>query len=360
MLAFACPVCERLVTFESSVCLNCASQLGYDPSTQAIREVNPSGAETLLRCANAQLAACNWLVTRPDELCASCVLTRTRPHDGDESGLGGFAAAEAAKRRLLFELDDLRLPVVGWHQRPGGLAFDLLSSRYAPVTTGHADGLITLDLDETDPAHRERMRVRLQERYRTVLGHLRHEIGHYYQPILIASDTPEELRCRELFGDEREDYQQAMDHHYEHGPPPDWQQRFVSAYASMHPWEDWAETFAHYLHLRDTLQTAAAYGVRVQGPAIDTADPAPLHSEPEHAREDIHSLLKAWIPLTYALNAISRSMGAPDLYPFVLSPQIEAKLAFIHAFVRDAGSAVACAGTTPEDHRRHEGDIHHG
>jgi hypothetical protein len=346
MLAFSCPVCERLVTFENSVCLHCGSELGFEPSTQAMLEVRPDDPQPLLRCANAQLAACNWLVRRPGELCASCALTRTRPHDSDQPGLGGFAAAEAAKRRLLFEVYDLRLPVVSWRQQPGGLAFDLLSSRYAPITTGHADGVITLDLDETDPAHRERMRIRLEEPYRTVLGHLRHEVGHYYQPVLIASDTPEELRCRELFADERQDYQQAMERHYEEGPPADWEQRFVSAYASMHPWEDWAETFAHYLHLRDTLQTAAAYGVHVNGPAIDTADPTPLHSMPERGLEDIRSLLQAWIPLTYALNAISRSMGAPDLYPFVLTPQIEAKLAFIDGLVRHAGSAVAFAGTT--------------
>jgi hypothetical protein len=345
VLAFACPVCDRLVTFESSVCLHCASEIGFDPPAHTMLALEPAAPEPLLRCANAQLAACNWLTHRQGELCASCALTRTRPNDADEAGLGGFAAAEAAKRWLLFELADLRLPVVGWRQQPGGLAFELLSSRHEAVTTGHADGVITLDLDETDPAHRERMRVRLDEPYRTVLGHLRHEIGHYYQPILLAGDADSEQRCRELFGDEREDYQLAIDRHYRQGPPAGWDQLFVSAYASMHPWEDWAETFAHYLHLRDTLQTAASYGVRVQGPAVATADIAPLHSQPEHARGDIHSLLQAWIPLTYALNAISRSMGAADLYPFVLTPQIEAKLALVDDLVRRVGRRAPVAGS---------------
>jgi hypothetical protein len=341
-----CPVCSRLVTFESTECLHCGSELGYDP---AGREMRVRGAEDSHSCANAELVACNWLVRRPDELCASCVLTRTRPNDGDAAGIGGLAAAEAAKRRLLFELADIGLPIVGWKEASDGLAFDLLSSEQTAVTTGHADGVITLDLDETDPAHRERMRVRLGEPYRTVLGHLRHEIGHYYQPILVAEGTPAESRCRELFGDERESYQEAMDRYYETGPSPGWEQLYVSAYATMHPWEDWAETFAHYLHVRDTLQTAAAYGVRIDGPAVHTEDSAPLHSTPSDAGSNVREMLEAWIPLTYALNAISRSMGALDLYPFILSPEIESKLEFIDGLVRsraweDDGGTQAAAG----------------
>jgi hypothetical protein len=334
MLAFACPVCAHLVTFESNECLHCGTGLGYDPSSQTIVAIAPDGAEPALRCANAELAACNWVVRRDGELCASCALTRVRPNDADEDGLGGFATAEAAKRRLLFELADIGLPIASWRERPGGLAFELLSSAHTPVATGHADGVITLDLDETDPAHRERMRVSLGEPYRTVLGHLRHEIGHYYQPILLGAGTAAEARCRELFGDEREDYRQAMDRYYEHGAPAGWRERFVSAYATMHPWEDWAETFAHYLHIRDTVQTAAAYGVRVAGPAIATAEQLPLHSRPQGEPEDMRTVLDAWLPLTYALNAISRSMGARDLYPFVLTAAVEAKLAFIDELVR--------------------------
>jgi hypothetical protein len=339
MLAFACPVCERLLTFESTSCLHCASQLGFDSRRRAMIAVGRSGSQDPShRCANARLAACNWLVDVAGQLCASCVLTRTRPNDADTRGLGGFAAAEAAKRRLLFELADLGLPLEGWHEREGGLAFDLLSSEQAAVTTGHADGVITLDLDETDPAHRERMRMRLGEPYRTVLGHMRHEIAHYYQPILVPEGTPAQARCRELFGDDREDYRQAMDRYYHSsGASAGWKQRFVSAYATMHPWEDWAETFAHYLHVRDTLQTASAYGVRVEGPSIKTDDSAPLHSRPDDVEEGIATLLEAWIPMTYALNAISRSMGSPDLYPFVLTEEIEAKLAFIDELVRGGG-----------------------
>jgi hypothetical protein len=337
MLAFACPVCDRLVTFESIRCLHCGSALGFDPDSRAMRTPAATDSSELHRCANTRLAACNWLVSEPGGLCVSCSLTRTRPNDSDDQGLHGFAMAEAAKRRLIFEVADIGLPVEGWMERSGGLAFDLLSSMYTPVTTGHAGGLITLDLYETDPAHRERMRLRMGEPYRTVLGHLRHEIAHYYQPILIAPGSAEEARCRELFGDERDDYKQALERYYANGALRGWEQLYVSAYATMHPWEDWAETFAHYLHMRDTLQTAASYGVKVEGPAIWTTDPAPLDSNPRGATVDIRGMLRSWIPMTYALNAISRSLGEVDLYPFILSPQVEAKLAFIDSVVRGLG-----------------------
>ena len=342
MQCFACPVCERLVAFENTHCLHCHTDIGYDPVG---RSIEPVGERH--RCANVDIAACNWLTPRLGELCASCGLTRTRPADDDQVGLAGFRIAEAAKRRLLFELADLGLPIDGYRDTDGGLAFDLLSAEAATVTTGHADGVITLNLNETDPARREQMRVALGEPYRTVLGHLRHEIGHYYQTIVAAPGSEDEARCRAVFGDEREDYQAAKDRYYaDGGPAPGWEQRFVTAYATMHPWEDWAETFAHYLHIRDTLQTAAAYGLRTDGPSIPTADRAPLHSDPDETPSDVRSMLDAWLPMTYALNAVSRSMGARDLYPFVLTREIEAKLALIDRLVRHAAGRHDGAGMT--------------
>jgi hypothetical protein len=342
VIAFACPVCAHLVTFESVRCLNCSAEIGFDPTRQTMRPA-AAGAEGWARCANRGIAACNWLAADDGPLCESCALTRTRPNDRDERGLGGFAAAERAKRRLLFELYDMGLPVAGRGETDGGVAFDLLSSENEAVGTGHADGVITLDLAETDPAHRERLRVKLAEPYRTVLGHLRHEIGHYYQAILLPPGSPQESRCRELFGDERESYKDALDRYYKDGPTPGWERDHVSAYATMHPWEDWAETFAHYLHLRDTLQTAGAYGVRVDGPSVATADLAPLESEPRTAGGDVGEMLAAWIPLTYALNAINRSMGALDLYPFVLGPTVERKLEFVGGLIAESGVPSASA-----------------
>jgi hypothetical protein len=333
MRTFACPVCERLVTFESSVCLHCGSELGFDISQRTLTAVSPDDP-LAIRCAQSLRIGCNWLANGEGELCSSCLLTRTRPNDGDDGAIAELAVAEAAKRRLIFGLAELELPVVGWYQRPGGLGFDLLSSAQTKVVTGHSDGIITLDLDETDPAHREQMRVRLGEPYRTVLGHFRHEVGHYFQAILAPPQSAAQERCRELFGDEREDYRTAMDRYYESGAPSGWEQAFVSAYATMHPWEDWAETFAHYLHIRDALQTAAAYGVRSDGPSIETADSAPLASRPSEATGSIRAMLDAWLPLTYALNAVNRSMGTGDLYPFVLTSEIEDKLGFIDSLIR--------------------------
>jgi hypothetical protein len=277
------------------------------------------------RCANAAVAACNWLADAPGELCACCVLTRTRPADDDPAGLERFAIAEAAKRRLLFELGELALPTQG-------LSFDLLSARDGPVTTGHADGVVTLDLAEADAASREQRRTELDEPYRTVLGHLRHEVGHFYFTVLVP-DGPVRARASALFGDERADYQEALDRHYRMGPPADWAERFVSAYATMHPAEDWAETFAHYLHIRDALQTAASYGVMVAGP---DAVPLPqLEADPPAEPDSFAEIVAHWLPLTYALNAINRSMGHDDLYPFVLSPVVMDKLALVHELVAE-------------------------
>lgn len=334
MRAFACPICGRLVRFESLRCLHCEHELGFDWHPRQIVALHDRP-----RCAGNTLTACNGLVGEDAEWCASCALTRKRPADSDGDGLEGFAEAEAAKRWLLFGLLELGLPVVGWRDREGGLGFDLLSSTPGKaVSTGHAGGIITLDLAETDDARREQRREELGEPYRTVLGHLRHEVGHYYQDILAPEGSAARDQCRAIFGDDRADYSAALDRHYDAGAPAGWAATHVSAYATMHPWEDWAETFAHYLHIRDTLQTAEAYGMRVDGPQVATTDSAPLHSDPDDEAPDVAGLVAAWLPLTYALNAINRSMGAADLYPFVLTAEVQRKLAFIDRCVRVASS----------------------
>jgi hypothetical protein len=339
MRTFACQNCGQLVFFENTTCLNCEAELGFEPSENELITLLDVGNDaqldrfdgepgTFYRCANAEIAACNWLVANPGELCASCLLTRTRPNDDDANGIGRLAAAEAAKRRLLFELRELDLPF-------DGLTFDLLSSEVEPVTTGHADGVVTLDLAESDDARREARRLQLSEPYRTLLGHMRHEVGHYYFTVLVQ--TAEQLdRARELFGDETADYQDALDRHYEQGPPADWEQSYVSAYATMHPAEDWAETFAHYLHIRDTLQTAAEYRVQVGGPdAVARVKPTTdLRSTPREGDLPFDEVLNEWLPLTYALNALNRSMGHDDLYPFVLPPPVVEKLRLVDELVR--------------------------
>ena len=258
----------------------------------------------------------------PNGLCRCCRLTRTRPNDYDLVGMARFKAAEAAKRRLVFQLLELGLPF------DEGLSFDLLvAGGPEAVTTGHLNGLITIDLAESDGAHREHRRSQLGEPYRTMLGHFRHEIGHHYWPLLV--EAPDRLDAwRQVFGDERADYQEALRHHYDAGPPADWSERHVSAYASAHPWEDWAETFAHYLHIGDTLQTAASFGLIVAGPG--SRRDGSLISAPSAELVSFDTMIGDWLPLTYALNAVNRSMGKDDLYPFVLAPAIIAKLGFVH------------------------------
>jgi hypothetical protein len=272
-------------------------------------------AEGRRMCANLNLNGCNWLAD-PDcsaGFCFSCRLTRTRPADADLQGLADYYVAEGAKRRLVFELDELGLPV---QVSDGylGLAFDLLSSDRTPVTTGYHNGVITFDLAESRDVHREQRRIAFGEPYRTVLGHLRHEIGHYYGELLVLT-TGRRDAFRQLFGDERAPYSTALDRHYGSGASPDWQDRYISAYASMHPLEDFAEVFAHFLHIRATLQTAAAYSLGVS------------QGELERPFSDVVS--QTWLPLTRALNQVNRSMGDGDLYPFVLPSTVISKLAFV-------------------------------
>jgi hypothetical protein len=244
-----------------------------------------------------------------------------------------------AQRLLVAALIGLGLPVEP--RRDGeaapGLTFDVLRSPPGgpPVITGHADGVITLDAEEADDATRERRRHELHEPYRTLLGHLRHESGHYYWQRLVAGGSWLEP-FRALFGDEREDYAAALRRHYEGGAPADWRSRFVSAYASSHPWEDWAETWAHYLHLRDTLDTARSFGL--DGETVELSyerfGPEALEAAPDdpHAQAFL-DLTNAWMELTGVLNELSRSMGVADFYPFVLSAPALRKLYFVHRVV---------------------------
>lgn len=369
MRAFSCAVCGNLLVAENSVCVTCGTAQGLSPATMQFVPVDVAtgrSADGAVQCVNLAAAGCNWLVDdgRPDRLCLSCRLTRTRPNEQDPAGLAAWASTESAKRRLVYQLLDLGLPVVPRdpdgvgdpgdpvdpghrcdHSEPGdapngfrgpGLAFDLLSSTLAPVTTGHADGVVTIDLAEGHDAHREALRVQMGEPYRTVLGHLRHEVGHYYWQLLVAPRPAVLQRFREVFGDERADYPAALQQHYAAGPPAGWAAGHVSAYATAHPWEDWAETFAHYLHIRDTLQTAAAYGMVVTGPAEPSAAAGDLVSLPFEdtvESDTIGSIVDTWLPLTYALNAVNRSMGKGDLYPFVLGATVIGKLGVVHDLV---------------------------
>jgi hypothetical protein len=361
--AYSCR-CGRPVFFRNSVCLACRTPLGYEPhlrqlfplelvsdgtagSESGIWQVVSEGVDPgrYRRCANLDSpAGCNWLLAEeeaednPRMMCIACRLNRTVPDlSVSENGVL-WGRLEAAKRRVVSSLLALDLPVKSRvDQDPErGLAFDFLHSpaEGPRVLTGHDDGIITVNIEEADDSVRERVRQQLREPYRTILGHLRHEVGHYYWDRLVAgSSWLDDFRT--VFGDEREDYASAIARNYQDGPAPGWNQRHVSAYASVHPWEDWAETWAHYLHMVDTLDTALSFGLNVRKLEleIDPFDRNALYRPNDPGAKRFLSFLNSWIELTAVLNELSRAMGQPDLYPFALPRPAVAKLHFIHLLV---------------------------
>jgi hypothetical protein len=372
--AFRCR-CGRPVFFRNDTCLACGTPLGYDPALVLLRPLAPTrdpavwralrvrGSTAPLhayrRCANTSTAAgCNWLLREGEEtgrhsLCRSCRLDRTVPDPGDADNARLWLHVENAKRALVSQLIALGLPLASRvsEDPAAGVAFDLL--RTPPggpaVVTGHAGGIITIDLAEADDAHREHVRHAMGEPYRTLLGHLRHEIGHYYWQRLIPG-TAWETPFRSLFGDERADYAAALGQHYAAGAPADWPQRHVSAYASAHPWEDWAETWAHYLHMLDALDTARSFGLAAHHEEI-RYEPFTAQALCDGAPDDgdlaFLELVNAWIELTGALNEVTRSMGQPDFYPFVLSAPAVRKLHFVHRVVRQVAAGGRDRGGSP-------------
>ncbi|CAN5356256.1 putative zinc-binding metallopeptidase [soil metagenome] len=318
MRSFSCARCGQLLFFDNDACMRCRSPLAYRPSSGQV-ELLVDGDT---RCANHDIG-CNWLVEDGGGQCRSCRLTRTVPPRSDPDAQAAWADAEAAKRMLMFQADELGLDL-------SGVVFDLKSSSHEPVITGHANGVVTIDVNEADDLVRARMRERMGEAYRTMLGHFRHEIGHYLWMTMV--DRGRRIASfRQVFGDERADYRQALDSHYDSPPPEGWDQSHVSIYASSHPWEDFAETLAHYLHIRDALQTAAAFGLAVDGPhPVLEANPESID---QAKSTHIQPLIDEWLPLTYALNAVNRSLGIAPLYPFVLAPTVMAKLDWVHRMV---------------------------
>ena len=331
MKLFSCDNCHQTLYFENDHCVGCHAPVAYDPDGARLVLLR----EPARLCRNGREGqACNWL--RPAgsnaEYCASCALSEVIPDLSVAANDQAWRRIEAAKRRLLYTLFSLKLPVVPRAARPDvGLAFRFLKgTEDEPVMTGHDDGVITLNIDEADFAFRENMREKMGEGYRTVLGHLRHEIGHYYWDRLVR-DAEALDSFRALFGDERQGYEEALERHYNSGAPANWNESFISAYASMHPWEDWAETWAHYLHLVDTLETARSHGLTVRAPAAEK--PGERIATDRLAFGDFEALSAGWNALTLALNSLNRSMGMKDAYPFVLSPRVLEKLRYVHELV---------------------------
>lgn len=332
MRLFACPGCGLVVFFGNVRCERCGAALGYEPVSN--RMLVTDGQTKWKYCANFTHGVCNWLSPATDtrELCRACAHNTIIPALATPANLVRWAKLEEAKHRLLYTILRLGLPLFDRTERPDGLAFEFIDTDTA--MTGHNAGLITIAVAEADDAEREKRRTLLGEPYRTLLGHFRHEIGHWYWDLLVR-DTPARERFTALFGDANLDYGEALKHHYANGPRPDWQVDFVSAYASSHPWEDFAETFAHYLHMIDTLETGGSYRI-VLSPRLDREEllSTSLDFDVYDRAVDAQTLETAWVALTSALNSFNRSMGLADAYPFVLSPKVNEKLAFVHDLVR--------------------------
>jgi len=367
MKTFEC-VCGNRVHFENSRCIACGRPLGFLPDCRVVSALEPSppdGWRTLHPAAEDKLYTmchnyehenvCNWMVPAADanQYCASCRLNRIIPNLGDPKNRTHWYHIETAKRRLLYTLLELGLPIVGKSaDGDDGLAFqfladtakdteffDSVSSRDS-VRTGHLKGTITINIAEANPSEREKIREKMNELYRTLLGHFRHEIGHYYWNLLVRPTQWLEP-ARQIFGDERNDYDTALANYYANGAPADWQRDFISAYASAHPWEDWAETWAHYMHMVDTLETAHDFGFFIDGrevlpPRLSANQGSQWAQSDVVCIIDFDSLLNNWIDLTIAMNALNRSMGLPDAYPFALSGTAINKLRFVHRLIYDS------------------------
>jgi hypothetical protein len=343
MRLFTCSSCGHLLFFENTQCQRCGNRLAYLPASSEFVAVAAEASDTQVRlCQNyEQHNVCNWAIPAgsEDTFCMSCSLNDTIPNLDAADAKQAWVRLETAKRRLLYSLMDLGLPIE--RRAPdgdAGLAFSFKgSTAEEEVFTGHSNGLITINIAEASDPFRDRTREQMGEAYRTVLGHFRHEIGHYYWDRLIKCGRWLEP-FRAMFGDETADYEEARKRHYDDGPPADWAGQYVSAYASMHPWEDWAETFAHYLHMVDTLETAGAYGLALK-PKSASGAPIPNVATRRLHFDDFDELSAAWLPLTNALNSLNRSMGLNDLYPFVLSEPAITKLRFVHDVCADTARA---------------------
>jgi hypothetical protein len=358
MKIFSCSKCGQVVFFENVRCTRCNAPLAYLPDVSIMSAIEPSGGGLMATAPKAKKGiyrlcknsddhgVCNWAVPVDDDdpYCRGCRLNDVIPNLSRPGALVAWGRIEHAKKRMLYTLYELGLPVDSQQEKKGGLVFSFKEnvSPTAPVLTGHDDGHITLNIAEADNPGREKLREQLGETYRTLVGHFRHEIGHYYWDVLIRdSDWLEPFR--HLFGDPDKSYEEELKRHYKSGPPANWQTSFVSTYATMHPWEDWAETWAHYLHIVDTLGTARSYGIALKPQATGLARaPAGLKVNARGVDfDDFEDLIGAWFPLTFALNSLNRGMGLTDIYPFVLSERAIAKLKFVHDVIESAQIAKA-------------------
>ena len=367
MKTFNC-ACGELTFFENVACVVCGRELGFLPGVLTLSALEPAGIGTFKpaeaepgsqlykKCQNyAKESVCNWMIpigTNPGQdnetFCASCRLNQTIPDLSREQNHALWNRMEKAKRRLLYSLLSFKLPIANKIDDPKqGLAFAFLEDQVKPdgtvsrVMTGHDNGLITLNIAEADDSVREKIRLAMGEPLRTLLGHFRHEIGHYYWDRLVRGTKFVEP-CRALFGNEQANYEEALQQYYANGAPANWQENFISAYATAHPWEDWAESWAHFMHIQDALEVANDFGL--VGKSI-RLDPNRAGRKPWLSSEQLtfEGIIGAWAELTIALNSINRCMGLQDPYPFILSPATINKLEFIYEVICAQATKVAQA-----------------
>ena len=351
MKLFKCSNCSHPVYFENTYCVRCNASLGFVAETlqPVALNVENNGLYSITEkpkklfykyCSNHQYGVCNWVVAAESKssFCKACELNRTIPNLSKPEFVDRWRQIENAKHRLVYQLLRMKLPLVNKLQNEQtGLVFDFMADETTnakeKILTGHDNGAITINIAEADDIEREMARKQMDEVYRTLLGHFRHEIGHYYWDRLI--DNTNKLEgFRKVFGDDTIDYAEALKKYYSVGPPTNWNQNYISAYATMHPWEDWAETWAHYLHIIDTLETAYSFGMSVHPLVAETKR---LHAEIKkdpYDIEDFEAIMELWFPLTFAMNSLNRSMGLRDIYPFVITPVVKNKMKFIHEVIR--------------------------
>lgn len=333
MKRFTC-ACGATVYFDNTLCLSCRRVLGFDPDTRELLALEPTadgealvavsanaapGESTFQRCANTlRHDVCNWLVPAgsDERFCRACALNDIIPNLTTPTNLSRWKVLEIAKRRLVLELEALGLTVTREQMRFMFIEDQSSNPEVIPeyVSTGYHAGVITINVAEADDIRREEIRVALGERYRTVLGHFRHESGHCYWETLIA-EGPVREQFRILFGDERQSYSEALARHYAGGVSAEHSSSHITPYATMHPWEDWAECWCHFLHIRAALISASEAGW-IESPNFD---------------------LEVWAGVAVRLNEVARSLGVDDPYPFVITPRVAEKITFVRQQIEGAG-----------------------
>ena len=340
MKIFQCGHCNHAVFFENNSCENCGHLTGFRDLDRQMLTFNPLGDDMISDreeveykyCKNKDYDVCNWVIEKnnPEDFCNACQLNRTIPNLTDLKNFEKWQNLEIAKHRLIYQLQKIGLPLPSKIKNKKGLCFDFVAQQNNPkLMTGHSNGVITILLREADSVLREQMRKHFFEPYRTLIGHLRHEVGHYFWERLVKTNTIILTEFRTTFGDERLNYGDALQSYYRVGAPTKWQESFISNYATSHPWEDWAETWAHYLHIMDMLETAYFFGINVK-PIDKKKDMKAKATFDPYNIEDFDVIIKTCVPLSFAVNSINRAMGVPDVYPFVIAPSVVKKLKFIH------------------------------